>query len=83
MKYGELTAKAASDLGYLPATVLVDGIPAYHCMVFDDIRGWADVGVLDYYGHLKIDLARNDIETVRIYGQIEYISNLNRKDFVR
>lgn len=81
MKYGQLTTQEAVDRGFLPATVLVDGIPCHHCVLFNDVENWADVGVIDDKGMLKMNSNEEDVETVRIYGKVEYIPNVKPKEY--
>lgn len=71
-KYGRLTASEASNRGYLPGTVLLNGEPIRDCAVFDDVEGWADVFVKDENGQYKLNEYK-EAETKRLYGTIEYV----------
>jgi hypothetical protein len=80
MKYGRLDGKEASERGYLPAIVLLNGKPISDCVVFDDIEGWADVYDRDKKGQIVIDESGDQAKIKRIYGEIEYKPNTKRED---
>lgn len=67
-KFGLLTAQDASDLGYRPALIFVNGVRTINVETVNDIEGWVDV--------LEFDLFTVDMEAVptnRIYGDVIYI----------
>lgn len=74
MKYGRLTGMEAGKLGYIPATVLLNGTPLPDCVVFDDGEGWADVYDRDREtGQIVLNETGDGPRVKRVYGEIEYI----------
>lgn len=74
MKYGRLDE--AGDLGYLPATVLLNGKPISDCVEFDDHEGWADIYDRGENGEILINETEDSVKVKRVYGEIEYIPNV-------
>lgn len=76
-KYGRLSARRASELGYLPARVFVNGEEIFGCHEFDDSEGWADVYAYDEKGRPILSYNElgliNGQMSVRLSGDIVYI----------
>lgn len=78
-KYGRLTGREASKLGYLPARVLLDGVEITEVVTVDDVEGWIDVIVFDEKGDHVLLL--NDagevlgVQTRRMHGIVVYLPN--------
>lgn len=76
-KYGRLTVPQARRLGYLPALVTVDGIPAKSCIVVDDTAGYVVEYVRDD-GRIQFDPITLQPKTQKRYGAVVFSPNVDR-----
>lgn len=74
MKYGRLDAWQANELGYLPATVFLNGEPINNVYIMDDIKGEVIVYESDDHGRILLNES-GDVNLMCAQGEVTYIPN--------